>query len=161
MHRNKNASSQTCVGQAETQTTYTCCLFSQFLSYHRVCFNMHTGLLPQSYYSCSFLLSLSLTVSDSVLLCLGQCCVSVCLINWVVYMKEVPWPSPQLILGAKHAGSQVAARAALEHTVIGSLRERECECVCVCVFVQCADVHFGVFRVTDPLTAWVGQWNIW
>lgn len=33
--------------------------------------------------------------------------------------------------------------------------------VCVCLCVQCADVHFGVFRVTDPQTARVGQWIIW
>lgn len=39
-------------------------------------------------------------------------------------------PSPQLILGAKHAGSQVATRAALERAVIGSLSL--CLCLCVC-----------------------------
>lgn len=57
-----------------------------------------------------------------------------------------------------HAGSQEAARAALEHAVIGSLR---IFCVCLCVCVLCADVHFGVFRATDSQAACVGQWNMW
>lgn len=27
--------------------------------------------------------------------------------------------------------------------------------------VLCADMHFGVFRVSDSQAACVGQWNIW
>ena len=72
------------------------------------------------------LLPLSLTLS----LFNVHVCVSACLINWAIYIKEVPWPSPQLILGAKHAGSPVAARAALEQAVICSL-----SIVCLPVFV--------------------------
>lgn len=33
--------------------------------------------------------------------------------------------------------------------------------LCVCVYSQCADVRFGVFRVTEPQAACAGQWNIW
>lgn len=39
--------------------------------------------------------------------------------------------------------------------MIGSLS------LCVYVRVQRADVHFGVFRVTDSQAACVGRWNIW
>lgn len=89
-------------------------------------------------------LSLSVTVSHrlSLLSVLCQCCVSVCLINWAVHIKMVPWPTPQLILGAKHAGTEVAARAASERAVIGSVSFL---CLmCVYRVLMCTLVFLGI-----------------
>lgn len=89
---------------------------------------------------------------------------SVRLMNWRLYIKEIPWPSPQLIRGAKHAGSKVAVRASLEDTAIGPwfcMHACVFVGVCVCTHTQSADVHFGVFRDTDSQAACVGRWIIW
>lgn len=145
--------------QAEAQTSYTRArsLPRPFRSFHRVCFDTHAAL--------SLLLTLpppfSATFFKFLLRCLG--CVSMLYFRAPESSRRGSRdPSPQLILGAKHAGSP---KSSCEPS--GRSGPPPCACTsvlcasCVCV-PKCADVHFGVFRVTDPQTACAaGQWIIW
>lgn len=64
-------------------------------------------------------------------------------------IRAVPWSSPQLIPGAKHAGGWVAARASSEHAAAGFL--------CLMSVSLCADV----FLALQNQAACVGRWNTW
>lgn len=116
---------------------------------------MHTGLLLFSF---SLLLFLALTLCYFLNLTLSLSNVNVVsLCAWSTgpfISRKVPWPSPQLIQGAMHAGSQEAARAALEHAVIGSLRIF-CVCLCVCVYcvLMCTLVFLGLQTHRQPVLA--------
>lgn len=134
----------TCSGQAKTQTAKHMQYFETIPIIPKSVFEHAQDKTFSLYHSISLTVFFFFPRLSLLCLCLASV-LSLCvrLINLAIFLNKVPWPSPQLILGTEHAGSQVAARrTASEPAVIVSM-----------CFAGCADVHFGVFRVTDSQAA--------
>lgn len=125
-----------------------------FRSFHRVCFDTHAVL--------SLLLASSRSIlhfspsSCSAVSAVCKCCISMrsSLTGRGPVTPLHSWSWTQSMLGMKQLWAKpLSASPPCACTPV--------LCASVCV-PKCADVHFGVFRVTDPQTACAaGQWIIW
>lgn len=133
--------------QAEANATHTCCLSSQFQSFHGACFNKHSGIKPLFKHTFP---SLSLCLAHMSVLRLFM---RLCSVVWVVFTNA--WRishDPLCSVGAKHAGIQVAAKGRLSSR--SWLAPSECAlCLCVYCELMCTLVFLRLQTHRQPVLA--------